>query len=129
MTLSQKEEYLLNSNDTDSNKNNDFDPALYQQVMAELENKNDAQSQQVKAQLYLKHGVWSIDFGVTHGAKNMRAAVTQSLEDFIHTLEIDPNNQAAKQQINQILNVYKTMPGKSVPEKVVPQLKKLGFLK
>ncbi len=33
MSLSQKENYLLNSNDTDSNKNNDFDPALYQQVM------------------------------------------------------------------------------------------------
>lgn len=129
MTLTQKAQYLLNSNDTDASHNNDFDPVLYKQVMTELENKTDSQSEQLKAQLYLKHGVWSIDFGVMHGAKNMRVAVTQSLEDFIHTLQIDPNNQAAKQQIKQILDVYKTMPDKSVPQKVVPQLKKLGFMK
>ena len=128
MTLTQKAQYLLNSNDTDSNHNNDFDPTLYKEVMAQLQDKTDNQSEELKAQLYLKHGVWSMDFGIAHGAKNMRVAVTQSLEDFIHTLKIDPNNQAAKRQITQILDVYKTMPGKSVPQKVVHDLKKLGFI-
>lgn len=129
MSLAQKEQFLLNANDTDASTSDNFDPVLYKHVMSQLKDKNDPQSKKIEAQLYVKHGVWSMDFGVMHGAKNMRAAVTQSLKDYIHALELEPSNQAAKMRINQILNIYKTMPNKSVPSVVVPKLKQLGFMK
>jgi hypothetical protein len=57
----------------------------------------------------------------------MRQAVTESLHDFINVLKMNPGNKKARAEINQILDIYKTMPNKSVAKEVVPDLQKLGF--
>lgn len=124
-TLKQKAEYLINSNNMDQNKNNDFSPALYQQVVKQLKAKNDPASQNLLAQVYLRHGMYKLYNGPIKG--NMHEAVTESLQDFINVLHIDPHNQKARHEINQILNIYKTMPNKSVAKPLVPKLQKLGF--
>ncbi len=127
-SLQQKVDYLLNSDNSDRDKSNDFNPALFEEVVPQLQKKDDPQSKHELAQLYLKHGIWNMYYSPYTATPKMRIAVTAALKDFIHVLQIDPGNQEAARQINQIIDVYKTMPDKSVPEEVVPQLKKLGFL-
>lgn len=124
-TLKQKAEYLIHSNDMDQNKKNNFSPALYSEVVRQLKAKHDTASQHLLAQVYLRHGVYKIYHGPVHGS--MRKAVTESLQDFIRVLKIEPQNKKARAQIEQILNIYKTMPNKSVAKSLVPELKKLGF--
>lgn len=127
MTLQQKADYLINSNNNDQDPTNDFDERLYKQVVAQLKQKNDEQSKQLLAKVYLKHGIWSIYSGPSSGTGNMHQAVTQSLKDFINVLDIDPQNKEARDQINQILQIYRTMPDKSPDPSLIPKLRKLGF--
>lgn len=127
-SLQDKVNFLLNSDNTDQDTSNDFNPALFREVVPQLEKKNDAQSKQTLAKLYLKDGIWNMYYGPYTATAKMRLAVTVALKDFIQVLKLDPNNQEAKHQITQIIDVYKTMPNKSVPKAVVPDLKKLGFL-
>jgi len=127
-SMQEKVNYLLNSDNTDQDTSNDFNPALFDEVVPALEKQNDPKSKQELVQLYLKHGIWNMYYGPYTATAKMRLAVTVALKDFIRVLELDPHNQEATRQINQIIDVYKTMPNKSVPEEVVPDLKKLGFL-
>lgn len=127
MTLQQKADYLINSNNNDQDPTNDFDERLYQQVVAQLKGKNDEQSKDLLAKVYLKHGIWVIYSGPSSATGNMHQAVTQSLKDFINVLDIEPHNQQARDQINQILQIYKTMPDKSPDPSLVPKLRQLGF--
>ncbi|HKJ31527.1 MAG TPA: hypothetical protein VKA34_06845 [Balneolales bacterium] len=124
-TLKQKAEYLINSNNMDQNKNNDFSPALYKQVVSQLKTKDDSASQHLLAQVYLRHGMYKLYNGPVKG--NMHEAVTESLQDFINVLNMEPHNKKARAEINQILKIYKTMPNKSVAKELVPKLQKLGF--
>lgn len=127
MTLQQKADYLINSNNEDQDPSNDFDERLYQDVVSQLQSKNDDGSKQLLAQLYLKHGVWVIYSGPSSATGDMHAAITQSLKDFINVLDIDPQNAQARAEINQILQIYKTMPDKSPDPSLVPKLRQLGF--
>lgn len=127
-SLQEKVHFLLSSDNSDQNPSNDFNPALFKEVVPQLEKQKNSQATQELAQLYLKDGIWNMYYGPYTATAKMRLAVTAALKDFIHVLELDPGNQEAKHQITQIIDVYKTMPNKSVPQEVVPDLKKLGFL-
>jgi hypothetical protein len=124
-TVKQKAEYLINSNNMDQNKDNDFSPTLYKDVVSHLKAKSDTASQNLLVKVYLRHGMYELYNGPVSG--KMREAVTESLHDFINVLKMDPGNKKARAEINQILDIYKTMPNKSVAKEVVPDLQKLGF--
>ena len=69
-------------------------------------NPNDKQLKKKLAEAYTKRGI-----SLT-GARQYAAAVG----DYRKALKADPNNELAKTWIEQIANIYKTLPGKDIPK-------------
>lgn len=57
----------------------------------------------------------------------MRTRMNDALRSFAKVLRINPSNQTAREQINQILGVYRTMPGRGPEPDVTEELRALGF--
>ena len=57
----------------------------------------------------------------------MRQRMTGALEQFIKVLKINPDNQKAISEIEQIMSIYATMPDKSPGEEIMNDLQELGF--
>ena len=57
----------------------------------------------------------------------MRDRMTSALEQFIATLNINPENEQARSQIEKIMGIYNTMPDKSPGEEILADLRELGF--
>lgn len=57
---------------------------------------------------------------------SMRDRMTGALEQYIKVLKINPDNQKAISEIEQIMGIYSTMP-QSPGEDILAQLRELGF--
>ncbi|NIT58742.1 MAG: hypothetical protein GWN00_21715 [Aliifodinibius sp.] len=57
----------------------------------------------------------------------MRDRMTSALEQFIEVLELNPDNEKARQEIRQIMGIYNTMPDKSPGDDIISELNELGF--
>lgn len=57
----------------------------------------------------------------------MRDRMTSALEQYIAVLKINPDNEKARSEIEQIMSIYNTMPDKSPGEEIISQLNELGF--
>lgn len=57
----------------------------------------------------------------------MRDRMTSALEQYIEVLKINPNNQKAISEVNQIMGIYSTMPDRSPGEEIIAELNNLGF--
>ncbi|WP_018128151.1 hypothetical protein [Balneola vulgaris] len=60
-------------------------------------------------------------------ATNMRDKMNGALKQYIEVLKINPNNEKAVSEIQQILGIYSTFPDRKPEEAVVEDLKELGF--
>jgi hypothetical protein len=95
-----------------------------------LELLNDADPNKVanldllKEKVHLNYGLFLEYRGE---GKSMRDRMTSALRQFIKTLEINPKNDKARAEIEQIMGIYQTMPGKTVPEDIIENLQKLGY--
>lgn len=58
---------------------------------------------------------------------DMRAAMTGALEQFIEVLKINPENEEARSEIEQIMGIYETMPDRDPGEDILEELRELGF--
>lgn len=58
---------------------------------------------------------------------SMRDRMTSALEQFIEVLRINPNNQQARKEIRQIMDIYGTMPDRSPGDEILNDLRELGF--
>lgn len=93
---------------------NDADPA-----------KTEADIDRLKEKTYLNYGIY-LEYRGPEGS-TMRDRMTSALEQYIAVLRINPENQKARSEIDQIMNIYSTMPDKSPGQEIVSQLNELGF--
>lgn len=79
----------------------------------------------LKEKAHLNYGIY-LEYRGPEGT-SMRDRMTSALEQFIAVLKINPNNQKAVSEIEQIMGIYSTMPDRSPGEEIVQELNELGF--
>lgn len=79
---------------------------------------------ELKEQVHLKHGIHLV---YNSKPTDMRENANNALREFIAVLEINPMNEKAKAEIQQILGIYRTFPDRQPAEDVVEKLQELGF--
>ena len=79
----------------------------------------------LKEKTYLNYGLYLEyrDSNVT----NMRDKMNNALRQYVKVLRINPENEKAITEIEQILGIYSTFPDRSPDEDVMAELKELGF--
>ncbi len=101
----------------------------YTQALDILENANpeqtDADLPRLKEKTYLNYGLYLEYRGPEDST--MRDRMTSALEQFIEVLELNPDNEKARQEIRQIMGIYNTMPDKSPGDDIISELNELGF--
>lgn len=101
----------------------------YEQALTLLKNakasETEANLERLKEKTYLNYGLY-LEYRGPEGS-SMRDRMTSALEQYIEVLNINPKNQKARQEIKQIMGIYNTMPDKSPGEKILADLRDLGF--
>lgn len=79
----------------------------------------------LKEKTHLNYGLFLVykDADVT----SMRDRMNGALRQFIQVLKINPENEKAVSEIDQILGIYSTFPNRQPEEDVLAELKELGF--
>lgn len=101
----------------------------YEQALNLLDDANPSETEadidRLKEKTYLNYGIY-LEYRGPEGS-TMRNRMTSALEQYIAALKINPENQKARSEIDQIMNIYSTMPDKSPGQDIVSQLNELGF--
>ncbi len=87
--------------------------------------ETDANLNELKEKTYLNYGLY-LEYRGPEGS-TMRDRMTSALEQYIEVLKINPENQKARTEIDQIMSIYSTMPDKSPGDEIINELNELGF--
>lgn len=87
--------------------------------------QTEADLEKLKEKTHLNYGIY-LEYRGPEGT-TMRDRMTTALEQYIAVLKINPDNQKAFSEIEQIMSIYSTMPDKSPGQEIVSQLNQLGF--
>lgn len=100
----------------------------YSRAIELLENADDREHEadipQLKEKTYLNYGLYLEYRGPEESS--MRDRMTSALEQFIKVLEINPENEKARTEIQQIMGIYETMPDRSPGDEIIEDLQALG---
>lgn len=105
---------------------NMIDQDNYTEALALLSEQPEGELKQTLLEkTYLNYGLFLEyrDSNVT----NMRDKMNNALRQYIEVLKINPDNEKAITEIEQILGIYSTFPDRSPDEEVMEELKNLGF--
>lgn len=101
----------------------------YEEALGLLEDADPSQTkadlEQLKEKTHLNYGLYLEYRGPEESS--MRERMTTALEQYIAVLKINPDNQKAISEIEQIMGIYGTMPNRGPGEEIVEQLNELGF--
>ncbi len=73
---------------------------------------------------HLNYGLYSMN---TFDQTEMRTRMNNALVQFTEVLRINPNNGMAREQIQQIMMIYDTIPGREPEPEVLEGLREVGF--
>lgn len=100
----------------------------YSRAIELLENADDREHEadipKLKEKTYLNYGLY-LEYRGPEGS-SMRDRMTSALEQFIKVLEINPENEKARSEIQQIMGIYETMPDRSPGDEILQDLQALG---
>ncbi|MEX0720570.1 MAG: hypothetical protein WD059_07870 [Balneolaceae bacterium] len=100
-------------------------PEQFEKELAALEAEDEStEILAQKEQTHLRYGIYLI---YTADPSNMRENANDALRQFIEVLKINPENEKAKSEIEQILGIYRTFPDRKPADDVVEDLQELGF--
>lgn len=99
----------------------DYETAL---TLLENEDRSDPEIRLLLEKTHLNFGLHSMN---TFDADEMRTRMNKALVQFTEVLRINPNNAVAREQIEQILAVYDTIPDRGPEEDVLEGLREVGF--
>lgn len=85
---------------------------------------NDPHIAELREKTHLNYGLHSMN---TFDAEEMRTRMNNALMQFTEVLKINPGNAVAREQIEQIMDVYATMPDRSPDEDVIEGLRDVGY--
>jgi len=100
---------------------NEYEAAL--ELLSD-EDSDDPKIQTLLEKTHLNYGLHSMN---TFDENEMRTRMNNALTQFTEVLRINPQNSVAKEQIEQIMGVYNTMPDRGPEESVLEGLRDVGF--
>ena len=98
----------------------------YEEALNRLEGQ-DANDPQVRVLLEKTHLNYGLHSMMTFDQTEMRTRMNRALSQFTRVLELNPRNQIAREQIDQILMIYGTMPDRSPDPEVLEGLRGVGY--
>lgn len=98
----------------------------YEEALDILEDQDQSDSnvQTLREKTHLNYGLHSMN---TFDQTEMRTRMNNALRQFTEVLKINPQNDVARNQIEQILYVYSTIPDRQPEDDVIAGLKEIGF--
>ena len=102
-------------------EDNEYEEALF---LLHNEDHSDPEIRTLLEKTHLNYGYHSMN---TFDQTEMRTRMNNALTQFIEVLKINPENETAREQIDQIMSVYATMPNRSPREDVLEGLRELGM--
>lgn len=100
---------------------NEYEEAL--ELLSD-EDKSDPEIAQMFEKVHLNYGLHSMN---TFDETEMRTRMNNALSQFTEVLKINPDNTVAREQIQQIMDIYATIPNRSPEEDVLDGLRDVGF--
>lgn len=101
----------------------------YEEALELIENTNPGETKadlsELREKTHLNYGIYLEYRGPEDSS--MRDRMTAALEQYIEVLNINTNNEKARSEIQQIMSIYQTMPDRSPGEKIMKDLRALGF--
>jgi hypothetical protein len=100
---------------------NEYETAL------EILRNMDTNDSEVRLQLektHLNYGLHSMN---TFDQTEMRTRMNNALTQFTEVLRINPDNRVAREQIEQIMDIYETIPDRQPEPEVLEGLRDVGF--
>ena len=88
------------------------------------EDISDPDIARLKEKTHLNYGLHSMN---TFDQTEMRTRMNNALVQFTEVLRINPDNSVAREQAQQILDIYATIPDRSPEEDVMDGLRDVGF--
>ena len=101
----------------------------YTEALSLLDNADPAESEadinELKEKTHLNYGLYLEYRGPEDSS--MRDRMTSALEQYVEVLKLNPENEKARTEIDQIMGIYETMPDRSPGEEILTELRELGF--
>lgn len=88
------------------------------------EDREDPDIRLLLEKTHLNYGYHSMS---TFDRTEMRTRMNNALTQFTEVLKLNPENEAAREQIEQIMGVYETMPDRQPEPEVLEGLREVGF--
>lgn len=102
-------------------ENNDYETAL--EILEEMD-QNNPEIQTLREKTHLNYGLHSM---TTFDETEMRTRMNNALAQFTEVLRINPQNTVAREQIEQIMGIYATIPNRQPEPEVLEGLREIGF--
>lgn len=102
-------------------ENDEYEEAL---VLLADEDHSDPEIRTLLEKTHLNYGFHSMN---TFDQTEMRTRMNNALVQFTEVLRINPDNNTAREQIDQIMSVYATMPDRAPREEVLEGLREVGL--
>lgn len=100
---------------------NEYESAL---SLLSDEDTEDPVIQQLLEKTHLNYALYSMN---TFDQTEMRTRMNRALTQFTEVLRINPDNEVARTNINQILSIYQTMPDRNPEPEVMEGLREVGI--
>ena len=98
--------------------------AKFDEAMELLDETSSEEALKLREDVHLRHGIYLI---YNADPSQMRENANNALREFIAVLELNPDNEKARAEIEQILGIYRTFPDRQPAEDVLDQLRDFGF--
>ncbi|PWN05927.1 hypothetical protein [Rhodohalobacter mucosus] len=100
---------------------NEYETAL---SLLSNEDREDPDIRLLLEKTHLNYGLHSMN---TFDQTEMRTRMNNALTQFTEVLKINPQNQVARDQIEQIMAIYSTIPNRQPEPEVLEGLREVGF--
>lgn len=101
----------------------------YEQALSLLERSDSTQTEanlrELREKTHLNYGIYLEYRGPEE--QSMRERMTSALRQYIAVLRLNPANQKAISEIEQIMKIYGSMPDRGPGEEILSDLRELGF--
>lgn len=98
----------------------------YEEAIERIHSEADAEPtrNRLLEKAHLNYGFYNMN---TFDGEEMRTRMNEALRQFIEVLRINPENEEARTRIDQILQVYDTMPDRQPEPDVLNSLEEIGY--
>jgi outer membrane protein assembly factor BamD (BamD/ComL family) len=98
--------------------------ANFDQALSIVNEASPENAEALREQIHLQHGIHLI---YNADPSEMRESANNALREFIKVLEINPENEKARAEIDQILAIYRSFPDRQPEQEILDELQDMGF--